>query len=142
MENMKDLVDNQKAAAKAATDGEEALGRLTEKQNAAQGRLPTLQRETKRTEAEKQKALDLFVSEKITEAELIKAREAFDKAFKEETDASEMLDALNRAVRKADSDLPRLHNDLNNADKNLLLILMLWPKIISSYSPVFRSTFL
>lgn len=119
MKNMKELVDNQKAAAKAAKEGEEAIGRLTEKQTALQGRFPALQEATKRTEVEKQKALDLFVSEKISETELDKAREAFDKAFKEEGAAAEMLDALNRALRKAESDLPKLHNDLNGADRQL-----------------------
>lgn len=108
-ERLKELVNTWRAAEQAVMDCQARIGTMTAKADNLQQEIPVKTRQMDNARTSKEKALDAFVEGQITQTELDGAREAYERAQKEFTGCQEMVDTTYRAAKRAESELPKLH---------------------------------
>jgi chromosome segregation ATPase len=108
-ERLKELVSTWRAAEQAVTDCQARIDTLTAKADSLQQEIPVKSRQLDDARTLKEKAFDAFIEEQITQADLDGARGAYEQAQKEFTGSQEMVDATYRAAKRAEGELPKLH---------------------------------
>jgi hypothetical protein len=114
-ERLKELLDTKRAAEQAATECQERIVTMTAKADSLRQEGPVKSRQLDDARVSKEKALDAFVMGRITQAELDEARGAFERACKELSDSQEMIEATDRAAKRATDELPKLHQAYGTA---------------------------
>jgi chromosome segregation ATPase len=106
--------------AAGAVDKYRARGtELEKKQKDLLSKVPELTRKNEQAAKDKETALDRFVSGQIDRNALDTARETAEQAEKATKESQELLDAIERTLKKASQDFPGLNQNLLSAERIL-----------------------
>lgn len=108
-ERLKELVSTWRAAEQAVTDCQARIGTMTAKADSLQQEIPVKSRQREDARTAEEKAFDAFVEGQITQSELDVVQEAYEREQKEVGVSQKMVDATYRAAKRAESELPKLH---------------------------------
>lgn len=130
---MKELIGNLRQKQQDLAAGKEKLDKLTAKAIGLKNDIPNLLRVVEKMRAAKDTAISSFAADEINQLKLDEARVAFEKATKAHVEAEEVLSAVDKHIRQAQGDIPRLSDAMVAAQR------MLWRHILEDLQVKIRN---